>query len=175
MRAWFKNDYSEISEKIFKVAYSEYIDTSERFANKEFELVSQIHYLNNRINCVKLCIIIQKEFINNFGKPYIPDFGSFKKFGYTLYWKNNINDFLLALTRIESTEKKNVIKLEAAKKKLIEERAKSNSGESSDLTKESRHDFIKMLNVLGKIGYKIDKDKTTVEELALIIKEETKK
>ena len=40
-------------------------------------------------------------------------------------------------------------------------------------TKQSRGSFVRMVNSLGKVGYKIDEDKNTVEDLAYMIKQQS--
>lgn len=175
MNAWFNKDYSTLSEERFDIAYTEYIDLSGRYSTKEFELVTYIHYLNNRINSVKLSVRLQKDFIFEFGIPYTPELKFFKKFGHTLFWKDNVEEFVKALDRIETKEKKYIVELETKMQDLVKERKKNNTGNTSTFTNETRQNFVTMMNSLNKIGYKISRTETTVEELALIIKEETKK
>ncbi len=171
MNAWFKGDRSIITEEEYNNVYLEYIDAAGLYQSEEFERASTIHYYNNRINSIKIAIRLQKDFINNFEIPYLTGIPFFKKFGHILYWNNDIQDFILQLDKVEKKEKKYISLLEGKIKELIDEKAKNNTKEHT--VKQSRESFIKMLNSLGKIGWKIDNDKTTVEELALMIKQQT--
>lgn len=179
-KAWFEEDYSDITKEEFGIVYSEYIDTSGLFMSEDFERQSYIHHLNSRINYVKMFIRLQREFISEFNIPFIRDFEKFKnKYGYNLKWKNDLDDFENQLSRIESREQKNISFLEDKIKELNNFR-KENHGGNEVLTDEeknvrlqkSRKSFIKMINSLGKLGYSIDKKETTVEELSLMIKQQ---
>lgn len=165
--AMFKGKRDVISDEEYNIVYSEYIDTAKLYESEEFNKVSKIHYLNNRINSISIGIRLQREFIDNFEIPFIPDFERFKKLGHVLYWKNDKEQFLKALSRIEIKEKKFVSEVENDIKLLIEFRAKKNSKELP--VKIKRESWIRTINSLGKIGYKIDKFKNTVEELSLMI------
>lgn len=170
MSALFKADRSVMSEEEFKIVYTEYVDTAGLFASEEFSKVSYIHYLNNRINSVKLAIKLQKDFIDNFDIAYIDGLPFFKKFGHTIYWNDKIS-FLKALDKIEKKEFKYISQLEKNYKELTESRIKKNRKEKT--VEQTRGSFIRTLNSLGKIGYKIQQDITTVEELAWMIKQQS--
>lgn len=166
-KAWFKEDYSEMSKEQFDIVYTEYVDTAQLFLTEEFEKVSYIHYINNRINSIKMAIRLQREFLNEFDIPYIKGFDFFKKFGHIIFWNNEKEKFLNALKIVETKEKKYISKLENEIKSLKENRLKKRKGEVT--IKQKQQDFIRLIISLGKLNYKIDNDKTTVEELALMI------
>lgn len=181
MKAWFNKDYSGMSEDDFDTVYSEYQDTSGLYLTEDFERRSYIHHLNSRINYIKIYIRLQRDFIEEFGKPFIRDFGDLKeKYGYVLTWSEEHphliaverKKFEMQLRRIEMHEKKFDSTLQTKIKELNESReGKIKNPEDFDLRK-SRVSFIKMLNSLSKIGYSVDRRKTTVEELALMIKQQ---
>lgn len=166
--AWFKNDYSELSKDNFDIVYNEYVDTAGLYEAEEFERVTYIHYLNGRINSIKLSIALQKEFIELFDTPYL-DFSVFSKFGHSLKWKDK-KDFISQLDKVELKEKKFISQLEIKKKELLDSRKKKIAKEVT--IKQTRESFVRTLISLRKIGYKIDNFKTTVEELALVIKQQ---
>lgn len=170
MDARFDGDRTVMNDEEYGKVYSEYIDTAELYETDEFNKVTYIHSLNNRINSIKMGIILQKRFIEEFGIPYIPGFAMFKKKGYILHWKDDIAMFLTYLDGIADKEKMYISKVEVELKQLSDMRAKKNKGEYT--TKEKRGSFILTLNSLGKIGYNVDKEKTTVEELSYMIKQQ---
>lgn len=175
--AWFKKDYSVLSEAEFNIVYAEYQDTSGLFLTDDFEKRGYISHLNQRINYVKLFIRLQREFIREFNAPFNRDFEDFKKeYGYVLKWKNDVDDFEKQLKKIETREGKHTSSLEASVKELIESREKNKKKikpvEDEESLKKSRLSFIRMRNSLGKVGYKLDKHTTTVEELSLMIKQQ---
>jgi hypothetical protein len=180
MNAWFKKDFSQMSEEHFNVAYTEYVDTAGLYETDEFERVTYIHFLNNRINSVKLGLRLQRMFLLEFDAPYQPAFSFFEEFGHYLKWTGDVGKFLADLEKIENKEKKYISVLEGKIKELNElkknkskksEEEKDEEDKEKDMNK-TREAFVRTLNSLGKIGYKIDKDTTTVEELALMIKQQ---
>lgn len=179
MSAWFEKNYSVITEEEFKIVYAEYLDTSGLFLSDEFERRAYIQHLHSRINAVRIYVRIQREFLQEFDVPYSLDFERFKfKYGYNLIWKNDKDEFESQLKKVEKREQKFVSTLEEKIKELIEARkSQSNSFEEDEeeldkSLKKGRVSFIRMLNSLSKIGYRIDKKSTTVEELALMIKQQ---
>lgn len=171
-KAWFDDDRSVMDEYEFKQVHTEYMDTSGLFENEEFDKVCYIYWLNNRINSIKLGITLQKEFLKLFSIPYKPAFSFFVEFGHNLKWNDNVDDFEQQLFVVETREKMYIGELEGAMNELKEIRNKRNKGETPT-TKKSRSSFIRTRNTLGKIGYPIDPDKTTVEEMALMIKQQS--
>lgn len=177
MDALYKGDRSVMSEEILKEVNTEYIDTAGLYETEEFQKVSHIHYINNRINTIKLEIALQKRFLSEFGVPFINQFEWFKKrFGHRLVWKCNEldilecqDDFLEQLKKIELKENKYISTVEKDIKELIEMRDKKNSKKVSS-NEESRGSFIRTLISLRKLNYVIVNTVTTVEELSWMIK-----
>lgn len=168
---WFNENYKIFTKEQFDEAYAEYIDTTGMFATDEFEKVVYIHYLNQRINSVNLSIKLHRDFYVQFGKPFITELKFFSRYGHKLTWRDDWDDFDNQLVKIENSEKKYVTILNKNVQEL--EAIRTNKGANKPQTKkEIRTNFLRMLNSLGKIGYKIDKTNTTVEELALMIKQQ---
>jgi len=171
MNAWFKQVYSSpkgIPKDIFQEVYNEYVDATKSFEIERFEKVTYVHFLNGRLNTMRITLRLQKEFLEEFGVPYVPQFTFlFEEYGYSLTWNGEKDDFLKQLERLEQEEKVYVSELETAIVDL--KNMKKSETPSIETTRES---FIKMINSLGKIGYKIDMDKTTVEELSFMINAE---
>ena len=168
--AMFAGKRDVISEEELGIVYSEYIDVAGLYDLDEFNRVAYIQFLNNRINSIRMAIELQRTFLVEFSLPYKPNFSFFKKYGYTLEWHGHPIDFLMQLKDVEQRERKHIAKLEIKMKELIDERKKKNTKETT--TKEKRGNFIRTLNSLGKVGYKIDNFRTTVEELAYMVKEQ---
>lgn len=177
MDAWFKKDYSKISKDEFTIVYSEYVDTSGLFMSEDFEKKGYVLRLTSRINYVKLFINLQRRFIREFGIPFIRDFQHLKEnYGYVLKWENDSYDFEKQLKKVEMREVKHMTLLEAKIKEIEVSRSKNQNKEvetDEETLKKSRTSFIRMINSLRKIGYVIIFKETTVEELALIIKQQT--
>lgn len=178
-QAWFKKDRSVISEDDFKIVYSEYQDTSGLFLTDDFEKRSYVLHLYQRNNYVKLFIEFQREFIRSFSMPFLrlEDLLSFKnKYGYVLKWNSDLEDFEDQLQTIESREIKFETTLDEKLKDIKDSREKKsnvNSDESYEVsTKNTRVSWLRMINSLNKLNYKIDKPVTTVEELSLMIKQQ---
>src|SRR6185503_8399747 len=104
--AIFDGNRSVISEDEFKLVYNEYIDISELYEKEEFGKTARIHYLNGRINYIKVAIKLQKGFLDNFDMPYIKEFEGFKKYGHVLRWNRNKDNFLQQLKKVEQREEK---------------------------------------------------------------------
>lgn len=171
MKSYFDRDFTTISEPDIKDIYTEYVDIAGLFETEEFARVCHVHYLNNRINSVRLSIKLQTDFLEGFGTPYIPELKFFNKFGHKLMWHEDKKRFLDDLKKIELKENKYISTLESKMKELIELRkSKSNNEQPKEL---SRNAFIRTLNSLGKMGYKIDKDDTMMDEVALMIKQQS--
>jgi len=172
MRAWFKGERDVLSDEDYATVRQEYLDTAGLYDVDELDRVSYIHFLNNRINSVKIGIRLQREFISHFKEPFKPNFKFFQQKGHILKWENDLEKFEVLLKKIEKRELKYVAKLEGCLKDMIDKRKKKAEPEEVDL-KAQRENFIRTLNSLGKVGYKIDRDETTVEDLALMIKQQT--
>lgn len=169
-RAMFNKDFSEMSEEEFKIVHNEYVDAAGLYDEEELDATSYVFFLNSRINSIRVAIVLQRKFIDNFGVPYLPNLEMFKKFGHNLFFNKGVEDFLRQLKRIELKEKKYETKLEESVNELVETRSKKEKKEYS--VKQTREAFIRTINSLGKLGYKIDNETTTVEELAYMIKQQ---
>ncbi len=176
--AWFKKDHSLISAEDLKIIHAEYLDTSGLFLSDDFEKRSYVLHLNQRINYVQLFVEFQREFLKQFGKPFlrIQDLFTLKSnYGYVLKWKEDADDFESQLEKIELREEKFHSTLAEKLKEIEDDRKKKYPqavDEPEEDLKKSRTSWIRMINSLSKIGYKIDKPITTVEELSLMIKQQ---
>lgn len=169
---YFKKDYSVFTKEQIEESYTEYIDTAGLFETEEFQKVTYIHYLNNRLNSVKLSVKLQKEFLSEFGVPFVPELQFLKKFGHRIYWddKKGAENFIEQLDKCVSRDNKYVSILESKIKELTQTRAKNINKERT--VEQSRGSWIRTVNTLGKI-FSIDKDKTTLEEYSYMIKQQT--
>lgn len=166
--AWFREKYDKLSKEDFDICYSEYIDAAGMFATEEFDLVSGIHYLTNRINTIKTWVSLQKQSVFLLGEPFLDEIDFLSRYGHHIVWNNDIEDFNKQLDRIILRDSRYQVDLEQKYKKLDELRSKSNHKILDK--KQERELFIRMLNSLSKIGFSINKNETTVEELALMLK-----
>lgn len=164
----------EPSEEELKAAwlslYTEYIDLSGIAVTAELEIMKTIFYLDCRIKKINLLLHIQYESMDKIGMPCIGGFDKMRFYGHKLYWDKNHPDhygFKCQLQSIESKEKKYKDDYNEKMKELWEFKKKQKDGEIPLLQK--RKEFIRTINVLGKYGYPIDRDKTTVEEFALMV------
>jgi hypothetical protein len=167
--AKFNNDYSVMSEEDMNEAYTEYIDLAGLYETNEFNKVSYIHFLNNRINTIKISIDLQKRFIKDFGVPYLPELVLFKKLGHSLKWNNDVDKFIKSLDNVQLRENKYISELEIAIEELVDIRTKRNKKDNNVLT---RNGFIGIYISLGKLGYRISKNETTLEEMAIMIRKQ---
>ena len=150
----------------------EYTDLAGMQKSEEFELIKQIRYLKIRLESIHQFVKIHRACIAQLGEPFHPAIQDLKKFGHRLYWnkeESNVMDFLKALDQILVKEKRTEAELMNKARALADLKLKSAGPEIS--TGQRRISFISLLNSLGKFGFTIDKDKTTMEELALMAKE----
>lgn len=159
-------------KRAHELIYAQYTDLSGLFLSREFELSAYIHSLDNRINAINRFIELQKAFIAEFAMPFIADFRIAKKYGHSLYWDKERPDLPLFLDNLEKIglkEKRYVVELKAKEKELFDMQRKRATGEYTLL--ESRKQFITMLNRLQQAKFVIDRNVTTVEDIALQIKD----
>lgn len=168
-QAWFKENYEKLSKKDFEQAYCEYMDVSGLYKSKRFQQLSYLNYLSVRVTSIKFAINIEKQFLETFGEPYQDGFEFFKRYKYNIFWDGDKEKFLNFIAKIEKKEKKNEVDLAIKQKLFIEEQDKSIVDQKSLM--QSRHEWIRNINILKKNGYQLDRNKSTVEELALIMKE----
>jgi hypothetical protein len=157
-------------QQAFELIYAEYVDLSGLFVSKEFDLSAFIHRLEIRKTTIKNFVELQKIFISEFGQPFPQAFHLVKKYGHSLYWNaagGNLELFLQKLNKIPAKEVRYEIELRNKKTELIELHRKKVKKEFTLL--ESRKEFVTMLNRLRQSQFVINRNETTVEELALAI------
>ena len=155
---------TELKEAFYQIE-TEYIDLSGQYESGDYESIKSIISLGTRIKHIELLLFINQECIKEFNSPWLPSIVDFKKYGYNLTWNKSIDDFLAQLQNVESSEKIFIVELEIAKSKL----KKPDENEETKTFK--RADFIKMIINLQKLKYIIDRDKTTMEEFAIMVGE----
>ena len=171
--AWFNENYTKLPKDFFEICYSEYIDTAGLFATEEFDKVAYITYLNNRINYIKICLYVHRLSIEKLGEQLVNNFVMFEEYGYIIESGKNV-DILRQLDNIERSESIQKSYFDSAIKDLDNIRKSKSIGSEGKKRsiKDTRHSFLTMIHSLCKIGYKIDIDKNTVEDLALIVKKQ---
>lgn len=160
----------EQCSEAFKVIYAEFLDLSKLIETEEFALMQSIFYLSGRVRRLEILISLQRESIEQTGQPFYPGLIPLKRFGYNIIWDNNNPDaktFLDRIYQIETLEKSHKILLSEKQNDLNKLNSLRSSEDISATDKRKR--FIRTKNNLQKEGYRIDNDKTTVEELALMI------
>lgn len=167
--AWFNHEYDNLNQDDFEIVYAEYVDLSGLYHSKEFELFAYINYLKNRIFVLRTVVASQRMFLETLGRPYVDGLFIFDNFGYKIKWNDDIEDFERQLKIVESRERQKSSELRRKEFEFKQLKDAKKSEEQPLI--QSRHNFIRMLNSFNKAGYKIDRDKTTVEELALMIKQ----
>jgi hypothetical protein len=170
-RAWFKSDRSEtgIPDSDFEIVYTEYIDTVGAYKSDQFDKAGWIKHLEAKINTVTIWIKIQRDFISDFGRPFVERLAFMEEFGHYIEYTDN-DSFFVELEKIEQDLKGDISELNGSIKEL--EDIKKSEPVVEVTLKERREAFVRNQNTLGKIGYKIDEDKTSVEEYALMIKQQ---
>jgi len=159
-------------QNAFEIIYAEYVDLSGLYITREFEISGYIDSLDKRISTVKRFVSLQRAFLHEFDVPFLPGFGLVKKYGHRLYWDFNHPDkdaFLKKLVQIEASESRYQAELNKKVNELVELRKKKINKEFSLL--ESRKQFIMSMNRLQQQKFVIDKDRTTMEELGLMVKD----
>jgi len=166
MRCLFNKDYEGVDN--WEELYTAYIDLSGMGESRHLQLMVTIHNLQVRLSFIQGWLEFQKTWTKQFKEPFIEGFKDMEKFNHRVTWDpGKPLDFIEQLKRIEAKEKRNVAELDLQMKELDElMKTKKHKEKATD-----RADFIRMLNTLGKEGYKIDRDKTDMEELSLMIKQ----
>lgn len=156
----------------FEFIYAEFIDLAALWETREFELYAYITHLDGRINMVKQFVNLQKRFIAEFGIPFMAGFGLVKKYGHSLSFipgESNIDVFLKKLDAILMGEKRTEHEMTIKINELADLHKKKAAKQHVQL--QTRSEFVTMLNRLQQNKFVIDREKTTVEDLALIIKD----
>jgi hypothetical protein len=174
INGYFGGDESDkgIPKDKLDEVFTEYVNAAGLYETEEFGKVSYIHYISGRINSIKISIRLQREFVEEFGICYHPELKVFEKFGHKIYW-NDKENFLTQLSKIESRELKWISILENEFSQLKKMRESKNKGNVETKTKLTRESFIRTINSLGKVGFKIDNNSTTMEEISIMIKQQT--
>lgn len=147
--------------------YLDYIDLSGQSATPEYDLIVTIYNAENRTRIVPVLTAVVDECIRQLGRVPPNPVTALRKFGYRIP-----DDPIAAieyLPKIEQGEKRIGHELRAARNSLEKLRREQTS--TSTNPKKERRKFIQMLNGLGTI-YRIDRERTTVEELALMVREQ---
>jgi hypothetical protein len=165
MRCLFNKDFSGVDN--WEELYTEYIDLSGLGEQGNLPLLVAIHNLNVRLKFITGFLEFQTKVFEVARVPHLAYLDDVNKYGHKIIWDpEQPEEFLPQLIRIEQKEKRNYVEL----KNLEKERDEMKEAEKPETTS-ARNSFVIMLNVLGKEGYKIDKDKTDMVELALMIKQ----
>lgn len=165
MRCLFNYDYTGVDN--FDELYISYIDTSGLGEQGQLGMYVAIHNLNVRLKFITDFLEFQSGVFKLINMPHIPTMEDVKPYGHRITWNpDNPENFLQQLTSIEAKEKRNYVELKKLNKELNQMKAAENPK-----TVSARNSFVIMLNVLGKEGYKIDKDNTDMLELSLMIKQ----
>lgn len=154
----------------FEFIYAQYVDISGLYLSQEFEILGYIEGLSKRKGVLEEYVKLQNAYFGNFQIPFLPGLPIAEKYGYKIYWDPAYPDtFMQKLNQIPAKESKYKIRIAEKTKELVELRKKKEKKEHSLL--ESRKSFITTLNRLQQQKFVIDKSTTTVEELALMIKD----
>lgn len=152
-----------------KILY-EYFDLSGE-ATHELTMMKSIVYLEARNKSIQLAIWAQMEAVEKLGKPFVERFELFRKKGYRVNWNGNKAEFIEQLDRIKVAEARFHSDLGKQIKELDDYRAQQ---KQANTVEASRVNFIRMLNELQRFGYSLDKEKSTAEELAVMIHDYSK-
>ena len=143
--------------------YLEYIDVSGIGITQEFDALLAIHNIQTRLNAIPRYVQVQVACWYNFKQLHPVATEKLARYGY----KMPVSDPLDYLSKIELKEKRYLHDLKQKEKQLAKIRETRTEAPNS---KKDRIDFIRMLNHLGT-KYRIDREKTTVEELAIMVKD----
>lgn len=167
----FEGDYNVLFEnappEAWEAIYAEYIDLSGLAATSEYELIKTVFNLETRLRAVPEYAKVVVGCVNSFGKLYAPAVQKLAKYGYKV--PDDPQKAVEYLQTALSKEKRFEHDLKAASASLDKLRAMKT--EQHNDVKRQRRQFIQEINSLGTI-YRIDRDKTTVEEYALMKREQ---
>ena len=168
MAAMFNQQYDGVGgADNWEIVYTEYIDLSGIGETQQYHLLCNIHNTQKRITAVQGYINIKKRWFALHNEPFEPALTDLRKYGHRLTWDiGNPKQFIQQLEMCEIKEKTQIAELDGYMKELEDLKK-----DGPKVTTDARKEFIKQMNRLGKHGYKIDKDKTDMEEYSLMIKE----
>lgn len=165
MRCLFNKDYTGVDN--WDELYTKYIDLSGLGEQGQLGLHVAIHNLKIRLFRITHFLELHSKVFDLVGMPHLEHMDDMKEYGIRLSWNPGEPEmFLPQLIKIEQREKRNYVELKELEKEVEEMKEAENPK-----TVSARNSFVIMLNVLGKEGFKIDKDKTDMEELSLMVKQ----
>lgn len=168
MACLFDKDETGLEGGDWEKLFTEYVDISGIGETIEFDLLLSIHNIQVRMTFIASMVELQKRFFKEFNMPFLKAFEDFKKYGHRISWDaSDPGKFITELQRIEVRERRFQSELDVKVKEL-----KKLKKDGVQPNTDGRKDFVRQLNNLGKVGYKIDRDKTDMEELALMIKDQ---
>lgn len=145
--------------------------------NELYELNKKLNALDKHSNDFEKCksdieisIVDRELIISKLPSAAIFAFDDFKKYGHRLSWSGDWDNFQQQLKIVETKEKKRI----AEKDGLLKEytKLKTQGMKVSNIDKEDRKVFLRLLNATSQyIGYHIDKEKTMIDEFALMVKD----
>jgi hypothetical protein len=156
--------------KAWETIETEFIDLSGTMIH-ELDIMKQIKALECDIEAIKCFVFVQREWVRNFNKPHLENMAMLNKdYRAALKWdeeKPDAEAFLKAIDRFVTSTSNKTVKLKQREKELADLHKKQ---KSEPTINNSRKVFISTLIEIGKfVGYHIDRNKTMVEELAVMI------
>lgn len=177
MACLFEGRYDVLSDgKADKIAledawdnlYTEYLDAAGIKIN-ELILLRQIKSLECRNQAVSAYLFTNETTIELLKEPFMDAWPHLARNGHKFTWNNDVEDFKLQLKKARTKEKRYEVELNMRKKELNDYLKAQEKTPSID---NSRTAFLRLIQNLSKYaGYPINKDLTTVEELAIMIKD----
>lgn len=170
--AWFRKERSVIqTDEEFKLCYDEFVSKAGLYEQEQFASTAYIAVLANRVNSVKVWLDGQTLFLSEFGFPFVDRFEFIEKFGHSVEWTEDCQDFLKQLYFIELNEKKYISELENCIK-TQNDRIERQGEKKEQTIEEKEESFTVTLFSLGKLGFVIDESRTKVRTYALMIKKQ---
>lgn len=164
MRCLFSKDYTDVPN--WDEIYTQYIDLSGLSKEGHLGLLIAKHNLEVRLKHITDWLELQQKVFKLIGKPHLPALDDLFKYAHRVTWNpDEPQKFADKLLQIDGYEKRNYVEL-----KLIKKEIDNLEKVQNHKTVNARNEFVIMLNVLRKNGNQIDKDKTDMEELSLMIK-----
>ncbi|MCW3108481.1 MAG: hypothetical protein JWQ09_2987 [Segetibacter sp.] len=157
----------------------EYLELSSGGNTAEVTAIKEVEEIKIKLETFEIYLLLQHRSMSLLGYPF---FRGIKVLGdrvdFPLKWNGEREDFIKQLKKVEVRSKSLKLKLQIAESRLEAIRQVSKDKEknkSSDSRKSKlREGFITILVTLPTSGYVIDRNKTTMEDLAVMIKQFTK-
>lgn len=164
MRCLFNKDYTDVPN--WEDIYTQYIDLSGLSKEGHLGLLVAKHNLEVRLKHISDWLELQQKVFELLNKPHLPSIDDLLKYAHRVSWDpEQPEKFIERLLYIEGYEKRNHVELRMILKEIDNLEKVQNHK-----TVNARNEFVIMLNVLRKNGNPVDKDKTDMEELSLMIK-----